>query len=236
MNSLFVLSSRDFSIQIGKKGKLLCINPKGIVVVLFYSDQCPHCGPLLPIFRVLSKYVNCQVAIHDIGSDGMVVAKNSKMTVAPVTSVPQVILYVNQRPFMKYEGERKLENIVQFIKDVIERLNPMKKAFFADGAGGAPGGFNPNLKVESSVPAYDSGMPYNLVCDSKNSCYLTAGEINSAGGGGAAQKDCSANGTCNYFTAGELNPSVSNPQQPGRPQQYQSQPHQQQHQIQYHQQ
>jgi hypothetical protein len=89
--------------------------------------------------------------------------KMANKTIAPIVGVPYMVLYVNTRPFLQFDDDDKsLENMAQFMNAMISRLNTQKK--FIEGKG---------MKIESEIPKYTTGIPFNIVCDEeKGMCYL----------------------------------------------------------------
>lgn len=166
MNSLLFLSEQDFSIQQGKKGRILCNNLPGVSLVLFFSKQCPHCTDVFPVFAALPHAIpGCQFAILNI-SMFPGVAQKAQQTIAPITHVPFIILYVNGRPFMKYNGQKSYEDISNFVNEVLQRIQSTRN-------------FSSNqsqIRVEDNdIPEYASGIPFNMVCEGET-CYLTFNE------------------------------------------------------------
>lgn len=164
MNSLLFLTQSDFSIQQGKKGNILCTNLSGVSLVLFYSKQCPHCSDVFPVFQTLPRIVpGCQFALLNISAYPGVAGMSQK-TIAPLTHVPFIILYVNGRPFMKYNGQKSLNAISGFVNEVLQRIQS-KKNFSS----------NTRIENENEIPEYAAGIPFNLVCEGEQ-CYLTVSE------------------------------------------------------------
>lgn len=169
MASILFLSDKDFNIQDGKKGKVLCLKQQsGVTFCLFHSDQCTHCNLLYPVFKQLPKIIpNCSFALLNV-SKYMNVVKASMDTISQITEVPYMILFVNGRPFMRYTGQRTLEEIESFIQDILSRFRS-KKNFSIAGVKGN------TIENEVKGPV-GFGIPYNMVCD-KDVCYLTLQEI-----------------------------------------------------------
>lgn len=166
MDSLKYLSYEDFSIQPAKKGgHVLCNNIEGVSLVLIYSQQCPHCNDIFPHFKNLPRIIpQCKFALLNINKNEQVAHMSSK-TIAPITYVPFMILYVNGRPAMKYNGEKTTTAISQFVNEVLSRLK-MKTSF------------TQNSRIDSlsdTIPEYASGIPFNLVCEGEQ-CYLNFSE------------------------------------------------------------
>lgn len=168
MNSLIFLSEQDFSIQQGKKGRILCNNLPGVSLVLFFSKQCPHCTDVFPVFAALPHGIpGCQFSVLNI-SMFPVVAQKAQQTIAPITHVPFIILYVNGRPFVRYNGPKTYEDISNFVNEVLSRIQS-KRNFSSSSS-------SSKLSVEDNdIPEYASGIPFNMVCEGET-CYLTFGE------------------------------------------------------------
>lgn len=164
------LKNNDFFVDTGKKGKVLCCTQnKGVMFVFFYlgDGQCQNCETMKPDFMSLvNEMPQIQYAMVDIGKN-MEIASKSKQTVAPITYVPYLIVYVNGRPFLRYDGGKSKQEMKNFLKELL--ANIPKEVIQQSSA----------AKFDSEVPVYPSGgIPYNVVCD-KNSgvCYLSFGEI-----------------------------------------------------------
>ena len=123
MSGLLFLTENDFNITNGTKGDILCNNIPGLSLILFYSTQCVHCQGLIPIFKRLPGSINgCQFGMINVSQHKNVVMK-SKNTIAPITYVPYIILHVNGRPFMRYDGPQDENQIKHFIIDVAKKIN-----------------------------------------------------------------------------------------------------------------
>ena len=127
MSSLLFLSDEDFFIGKGTKGPIMCTNIPGYSLILFYSTKCPHCKKLDPIFRSLPGTIQgCQFGMMNVNSNTRIV-QLSKNTISPITFVPSLILHVNGRPFMRYQGPHDLDNIRRFIVEVAQKLQNKQK-------------------------------------------------------------------------------------------------------------
>jgi len=168
MNSLIFLSEQDFSIQQGKKGKLLCNNLSGISLVLFFSKQCKHCVSLYPIFERLPQHIpGCQFALLNVSTNPSV-ARMSQETILPLTHVPFLILFVNGKPFLRYNGEKSLNALANFVSEVLNRIQTQTTKNFTN---------NSTLVVDDDmeIPAFSVGLPYNILCEGET-CYLKFGD------------------------------------------------------------
>jgi hypothetical protein len=167
MNSLIFLTDQDFSVQQGKKGNVLCNTLPGISLVLFFSKQCTHCHTMLQFYPIIAQAVPaCQIALLNISSYPRV-ARMSQQTIAPITYVPFMILYVNGRPFVKYNGPKTLQDIINFLTEVLSRIQSKTSNFKS----------NPRMVVEDEyeIPEYSFGVPFNMVCEGEQ-CYLSFSE------------------------------------------------------------
>jgi hypothetical protein len=161
MNSLIFLSSDDFSIQSGKKGNILCNKIPGISFVLFYSNQCPHCGGVVDQFKTLPQLLpNCQFGMVNV-STNKDVALMSQKTISPITYVPFIILFVNGRPFIVYNGQKTATEMAGFVYEVISRIQ-QKKNFITSKSNGD----------EEHIEYVGGVIPFNVVCEGEQ-CYLS---------------------------------------------------------------
>lgn len=177
MNNLIYLGAEDFAVDLSSKGqKLLCNKQAGICLVLFYSNNCQYCDEVIPDFKKLPMALGgVKFALVNLNKHQQVYHM-SKTTIAPIDVVPYIILYFNGKPFLKYEGERTLNGMLTFMKEVVSRLQQQKS--FVD---------NKVKTIESEIPKYTVGQPYNVVCDEdKGVCYINFGQ--STGGPSVGQR------------------------------------------------
>ena len=155
MNGLLFLSSEDFQISDTPNGKLLnCNVNQGLCLVLFYSNQCVHSQRALPIFKRLPQAIHgCSFGLLNVSNNARVV-HISKQTLAPITYVPLIFLYMNGQPCYKYKGNMDIREIQNFILQMSKLLETKQQ--FVD-----------NIK-DTSRPEFTTGIPY---CDDKV-CYL----------------------------------------------------------------
>jgi hypothetical protein len=161
MSGLLFLSADDFTIGNGVKGSILCHNIPSFSLILFYSKKCAHCKTLLPIFLSLpGTIIGCQFGMLNVSANKQVVAM-ARETVAPIEYVPYIFLYVNGRPYMRYNGPRDLQEIQKFVYEVTKNIQN-KQVFSKDKVKETKGG--------RGIPEYCLGHP--LYGDEKV-CYLT---------------------------------------------------------------
>jgi len=123
MSGILFLGSDDFCVRAGEKGNMLCLSGwKGLTLVMFYSKECQFCHKLINKFKQLPTIVNgCKFAMCCINRHFDIIEK-SKNTIAPIEYVPDVILYVDGAPYIRYDGPHEVEDIKSFIFNVYERL------------------------------------------------------------------------------------------------------------------
>jgi thiol-disulfide isomerase/thioredoxin len=154
MSSLLFLSSDDFTLEHGQNGPIICHGIKGFSLVLFYSTQCVYCKQLVPIFKRLPALVNgCQFAMINVSVNKEVVHMGKK-SITPITYVPYLLLYINGRPYMRYDGPPNEHEIRKFILEVSNVIHE--------------NGFS-KITKEKGIPSYTIGNP---LCGEGDVCYL----------------------------------------------------------------
>lgn len=124
MSGIHFLGEDDFIIKQGDKGTILSLvyDTKGITLVLFYSTECPYCDALINKFKMLPTHLNgCQFAMINVNRN-MNIVERSKNTIAPITYVPDLILYVNGFPYVRYDGPHSIQHISEFIVDISMKI------------------------------------------------------------------------------------------------------------------
>jgi len=133
MSGIHFLENDDFIVKQGDKGFLLSLTYsvlcRGVTLLLFYSIDCEYCKTLIPVFKQLPQYVNgCQFAMVNVNRN-IDVVERSKNTIAPITYVPDLILYVNGSPYVRYDGPHVIPHIQKFIFNANDNI---KKTAFMD--------------------------------------------------------------------------------------------------------
>jgi thiol-disulfide isomerase/thioredoxin len=154
MSSLLFLTTDDFSIANGENGPLLHHDISGFSLVLFYSTQCVYCQNIIPIFKRLPDLINgCQFGMVNVSMNNSLV-RMSANSITPIKYVPLLILYINGRPYVRYEGPHKEEDIRRFILEV---SNSVQETGFS------------KVTKERGIPSYTVGHP---LYGEKEVCYL----------------------------------------------------------------
>lgn len=161
MSALLFLCSEDFNISKGTKGNILCNSIPGLSLVLFYSTQCTHCHTLLPIFKTLPGTIGgCQFGMINVSNNRKCVEMATN-TIVPIKYVPYIVLYVQGKPFMKYNGPHIASEIQRFIIEVAKKIN--SKQQFTEET-------NKKIKKhKKTIPEYTIGQP---LCGEDGVCYL----------------------------------------------------------------
>lgn len=150
MSGLLFLQSADFAVQNGVKGDILCNSIRGISLILFYSTKCEHCQTLIPIFKRLPGTIGgCQFGMINVTMERDVVRMSSQ-TIAPIKYVPLIILFVNGKPFIRYDGPHDENEIRKFLVEVTSKLQTKEK-FSSDRV--------KEGKNDKEIPAYTVGHP-----------------------------------------------------------------------------
>lgn len=150
MSGLLFLTTDDFHVSKGTKGNILCNSIPGFALILFYSPQCPHSNRLIPVFKRLPGTIGgCQFGLLNVSTNKNCV-RMSKNTIVPIKYVPLLILYINGRPFIKYNGVQEENDIKSFILQVAKQMNNKQK--FSS---------NSNIKENprGGIPEYSIGHP-----------------------------------------------------------------------------
>ncbi len=162
---LLFLSSDDFSSMTGQNGQILTHSIQGFSLILFYSTQCEHCRTLIPIFKSLpNELTGCNFGMINVSLHREIISM-ARDTLSPIQYVPFIVLYIDGRPYMKYQGPHVGNEIKRFIFEVSQKVK--KKARFSDDvtvteqrtASGKP-----------SIPEYTIGHP--LCGKDENVTYL----------------------------------------------------------------
>lgn len=162
MSGLLFLTTEDFQISKGNKGPIMSTNIRGFSLILFYSTQCQHCKSLIPIFKNLPGTVGgCQFGMINVSHNKQCIMM-SRQTISPIRVVPYIILYVNGKPYMRYQGPHDAREISRFIVEVSKKIQSKQKFIKQDK----------RIRVDpkGGIPAYTIGHP--LCGPDDKVCYL----------------------------------------------------------------
>jgi hypothetical protein len=155
MSGLLFLTADDFQITKGIKGNIMCTNIPGFSLILFYSTQCSHCQSLIPIFKSLPGTIGgCQFGMINVSHNKKCIMM-SRESIAPIEVVPYIILFINGKPYMRYQGPHNSQEISRFIIEISQQIQT-KQNFIKDDD-------SKNKKQtknkKGNIPAYTIGKP-----------------------------------------------------------------------------
>lgn len=127
---LLFLDSDDFFKAEGQKGPIICHKIKGLCLVLYYSTECNNCRKFIPEFKKLPGRIGgCQFGMVNINNNVKLI-KLTHNTIAPIHFVPYIMLYVDGKPFIRYDGEHDINMITDFIIDVNTKLKQREQFLY----------------------------------------------------------------------------------------------------------
>ncbi len=170
MSGLLFPGNEDFFLAHGRANNyMLCTKINGPVLVLFYSTQCIYCKKLIPIFKKLTQ-LNLQTnfAMVNIGKTKDIITMSTK-TNKPISYVPLIIYYINNKPYIMYKGSPDFETIKRFVIEVSNDIQ--SKINFSHNNSNDNNQQNLLAQEGASIPEYTLGHPlYGENDDMK--CYL----------------------------------------------------------------
>lgn len=127
-----MLNTEHFQLVLSKTNKkLLChgiAQPNKIIIslVLFFTPDCEYCEELKEIFKILSQHIKSHYFCFCNLKLSSQVIQLSKESTTPLQHVPYVLCYVNGKPYAKYEGERSVKSLKDFIQTVNAKVEQFK--------------------------------------------------------------------------------------------------------------
>lgn len=168
------LTQDNFAVQNG--GQKMACDLQGIAIVMFKTNECPHCRQFWPIFNQLSKQDSRIVfACVNVENNRRLVgmARNTK---TPINGVPAFILYYNGNPYATYKGKRNLQSFASFIDKVVAKIMPSEGPSTRSGPNSSFLNERPNStnvsfgspiedqrappSIENSIPKVPHNAPY----------------------------------------------------------------------------
>ena len=185
-SGIIELHAESFKKMKGNRGFVLGIsNLQNLTLVMFYSVQCTYCDQAMPELEKLARFVNdndlpITVAICDIMKNKKIIQESAD-TVDPIKYVPYMPIYLGEKPYLRYNGKKTAEEMLNYLIEVLKRVDTRQK--FVQK--------NPEEEKEKERErepvSQGEGIPYNLVCEN-DTCYITQDEIF-----GSAPKFCVGN-------------------------------------------
>jgi hypothetical protein len=193
---LIELTSESFKKMKGNRGHVLGIpNAQNLTLVMFHSPQCEYCDQAMPELAKLYRYLRennlpINVAICDVSKNKKVIQEAAD-TVDPIKYVPYMIIYLRERPHLRYNGKKIAEEMLNYLIEVMKRIDTRQQFV-------APARVQQQEDQEEQQEASPTGIPYNVVCEG-DVCYLTQTEIY----GGKQQKKVCVGNIC-YMNQEEI--------------------------------
>ena len=174
MSNLLFLTADDFELRKGTKGNIVCHDIPGYSLVLFYSTQCKYCKELIPVFKQLPGSISgCQFGMINVSKNKNIVHM-SRNSIAPIEYVPYVILFINGKPSMRYDGPADVQTIQKFVIDVSNRFKGQNFNRQEEQSTHQKGQQAKIRQQDKRIPEYCIGKP---LCGDNKRCYL---EFNTA--------------------------------------------------------
>lgn len=169
MSNLLFLTADDFELRKGTKGNIVCNDIPGYSLILYYSTQCPHCKNLIPIFKRLPGSVSgCQFGMINVSKNKNIVHM-SKNSVAPLKYVPYIILYINGKPCMRYDGPANIASLQRFVVEVSHKFKGQAFTQQTQRQTASSGEQAQIRQRPNRIPEYCIGKP---LCGDGEVCYL----------------------------------------------------------------
>ena len=187
------LHAEHFKKLKGNRGFVLGIpNAQNLTLVMFYSLQCAYCDQAMPELEKLARFINendlpITVSVCDIMKNKKIIQESAD-TVDPIKFVPYMPIYLGEKPYLRYNGKKTAEEMLNYLIEVLKRVDTRQK-------------FVQQKKEPEEDDKRNSnngeGIPYNVVNEG-DVCYVTQDEIF----GGPKKKYCVGN-VC-YLTSEEM--------------------------------
>lgn len=195
---LIELNADSFRKLKGTKGYVLGIpNANNLTLLMFYSTQCEYCDQAMPELSRLSRHLRennlpIQVAICDVGKHRSVI-KEASETVDPIKYVPYMVIYLKDRPYVRYNGNKVAEEMFKYLIEVMRRVDTRQQFVRSDVR-------TQEDQEEKEEPESASGLgvPYNMITE-QSVCYLTNEEAM-----GMAPRKLKCVGNVCYLTQEEM--------------------------------
>jgi hypothetical protein len=166
--TIIQLHAESFKKMKGNRGFVLGIpGMQHLTLIMFYSVQCTYCEQAFPELDKLAKFVEennlpIQIAVCDILKNKKVIEESAD-TVDPIKFVPYMPIYMNEKPYLRYNGKKTAEDMLNYLIEVLKRVDTRQK-------------FVQHKEEEEPKATASEGIPYNVVCEG-NVCYITQDEI-----------------------------------------------------------
>lgn len=150
---------------------------KAIAVVLFSGNDCPHCEKMKEIFNAVEPHFEGKVHFCTINlSEYPELVEASADTLTNITYVPYVLVYVNNIPYMRYEGSYSDVDFSTFLTNLIQPQRTSTVQITQDAAAAVQNqGVRNRNPSNAPVPLQASQAPIQPIILEKSS-FLTMRE------------------------------------------------------------
>ena len=193
-SGIIELHAESFKKIKGNRGFVLGIpNAQNLTLLMFYSIQCTYCDQAMPELEKLSRFVidknlPINIAVCDIMKNKKVIQESAD-TVDPIKFVPYMPIYLDDKPYLRYNGKKTAEEMLNYLIEVLKRVSTRQKFVQRQQV----------KEEEQSHVSQAEGVPYNVVCEG-DVCYLTQDELF----GTSNQKKMYCVGNICYLTQEEM--------------------------------
>jgi hypothetical protein len=195
-SGIIELHAESFKKMKGNSGFVLGIpNAQNLTLLMFYSLQCTYCDQAMPELEKLSKFIYennlpINIAVCDIMKNKKII-QDSADTVDPIKFVPYMPIYLAEKPYLRYNGKKTAEDMLNYLIEVLKRIDTRQKFV------------QHNRQEPEEEQNSGEGLPYNVVCEG-DVCYVTQDEIF-----GAPKKQFCVGNVC-YLTQEEMFSHMNN--------------------------
>ncbi len=117
-NEVIELTPDDFKILNTPRGDVIETILKGVSLILFYNPECKYSQTFMPLLDQMNNTIGCLFAKFNIVKYSTHTALSLK-TKTPLTYTPYIVLYVNGKPYMSYNGppdEIEMKKLIMYIQ------------------------------------------------------------------------------------------------------------------------
>jgi thiol-disulfide isomerase/thioredoxin len=192
MSAIKELHAEHFKKMKGNRGFVLGIpNAQNLTLIMFYSLQCTYCDQAMPELEKLAAFIKennlpITIAVCDILKNRKII-NMSQDTVDPIKFVPYMPIYLGEKPYLRYNGKKTAEEMLNYLIEVLKRVDTRQKFVQQRQV----------VEEEDRGTSSSEGVPYNVVCEG-DVCYVTQDEIF-----GAPKKTFCVGNVC-YLTQEEM--------------------------------
>lgn len=165
------LHAEHFKKMKGNRGHVLGIpSAQNLTLVMFYSLQCAYCDQAMPELEKLAQFIKennipVTIAVCDIMKNKRIIQESAD-TVDPIKFVPYMPIYLGEKPYLRYNGKKTAEEMLNYLIEVLKRVDTRQKFVQRQSEEDEP----------RASATTQEGIPYNVVCEG-DVCYVTQDEI-----------------------------------------------------------